>query len=242
MTISCEDNASFIKKIPDENIQLVYSDILFGTGRDFGDYQDLNQKHDEIESHYLPRFQEMRRVLSDTGLIYIHCGIHINHWIRCLLDRVFGVGNFRNEIIWSYNSAPRKKNDFGNRHDIIYRYSKSGNYKFNPVYEPYSLSAPRGYEKEKYYNPNGKIIGDVWNIKILGQNDKTERCGYATQKPLELVERIILTSSDPGDTVADFYLGSGTTAVAAKKLGRDFIGCDISEKAIEVAKRRLEKL
>lgn len=240
MEISCEDNLQLLKRAQNNCIQLIYSDILFGTGRDFGDYQDLKQDINEIRSHYLPRFIEMKRVLLDSGLVYIHCGTHINHWIRCLLDEAFGVENFRNEIIWRYNSAPRKKSDFGNRHDIIYRYSKSSNYKFNPVYEPYSLTAPRGYEKEKYYNPNGKVIGDVWDIKILGQNDKTERCGYATQKPLELVERVILTSSDPGDLIADFYLGSGTTAVAAQKLNRSFIGCDLSEKAINITKERLK--
>jgi DNA modification methylase len=131
--------------------------------------------------------------------------------------------------------------DFGKRHDVILRYTKSDNYKFNPPREPYSLSAPRGYEKEKYYHPEGKVIGDVWQMNILGQNDKKERVGYDTQKPKQLIERIITSSSDEGDTIADFYLGSGTTALVAKELNRNFIGCDINLKAIELTNQRLNK-
>ena len=88
------------------------------------------------------------------------------------------------------------------------------------------------------YNKDGKVIGDVWQIKILGQNDKTERVGYATQKPKELVKQIIASSSNEGDTVADFYLGSGTTAVVCKELNRNFIGCDTSESAVEISRKR----
>lgn len=234
-----QDNLELLRIIPDAQIDLIYCDILYGTGRDFGDFQDLPKSRSVIENHYLPRLKEMWRVLKYTGTIYLQMDTNINHWIRCLMDEVFKYENFRNEIIWSYNSAPRKKKDFGKRHDIIYRYSKTENYMFNPPREPYSLSAPRGYEKEKYYHNDGKVVGDVWNIKILGQNDKTERVGYATQKPLELLERIIKSSSNEGDLVADFYSGSGTTAVAAKKSGRNYICCDINPKACEITARRL---
>lgn len=84
----------------------------------------------------------MKRVLKDSGTIYLQMDFRINHWIRLILDDIFGYENFRNEIIWHYNSAPRKKLDFGNRHDTIFRYSKTDNYTFNPIREPYSLSAP----------------------------------------------------------------------------------------------------
>lgn len=237
-----QDNLELLKTIPDNHINLIYCDILYGTGRNFGEYQDLQPNRNEINDHYLPRLIEMKRALKDDGLIYLQMDNNINHWVRCLLDDVFGYGNFRNEIIWHYNSAPRKKLDFGKRHDIIYRYSKTDNYYFNPIREPYSLSAPRGYEKEKYYNPEGKVIGDVWDIKILGQNDKTERVGYPTQKPLELIERIIKSSSREDDLIADFYMGSGTTCVAAKKLKRNYIGCDTSVIAFNKTKERLEKI
>ena len=99
-----------------------------------------------------------------------------------------------------------------------------------------------GYEKEKYYHPEGKVIGDVWQMNILGQNDKTERVGYDTQKPKSLIERVIKASSDEGDLVADFYLGSGTTAVVSKELGRNFIGCDISQRAVDLTLKRLDQI
>ena len=240
MRIECSDNLEFMKSIEDESIDLIYCDILFGTGRKFKDYQDLKPIKSEIDEHYIPRIKEMYRVLKNTGTIYLQMDTKINHWIRCILDDVFGYHNMRNEIIWSYNTAPRKKNDFGKRHDVILRYTKSDVYTFNPIREPYSLSAPRGYEKEKYYHSDGKVIGDVWTMNILGQNDKTERVGYDTQKPKSLAERIIKSSSNEGDLVGDFYLGSGTTAVACFELNRKFIGCDISQRAIDITKSRID--
>lgn len=242
INITLQDNLNLLKSLDSDSIDLIYSDILYGTGRDFGDYQDLKPNKKDIENHYLIRIDEMKRVLKNTGQIYLQMDYRISHWIRCILDDVFGYNNFRNEIVWSYNSAPRKKNCFGHRHDTILRYSKTDSFTFNEIREPYSETAPRGYAKEKYYNPNGKVIGDVWNINILGQNDKTERCGYATQKPEALIERVVLSSSNVNDVVADFYLGSGTTAVVCKKQNRNFIGCDISEKAVGIAKKRVDDL
>ena len=240
MNISCQDNLDLLKTLGDNSIDLIYCDILYGTGRKFKDYQDLKPIKSDIEEHYIPRLKEMHRVLKDTGTIYLQMDTKINHWIRCIMEDIFGYDNMRNEIIWNYNTAPRKKLDFGKRHDIIYRFTKSNNYKFNPIREPYSISAPRGYAKEKYYHKDGKVIGDVWQMNILGQNDKKERVGYDTQKPKELINRIILASSDEGDIVGDFYMGSGTTAVVCKELKRDFIGCDINQKAIDLTKKRLE--
>lgn len=240
--IVCQDNIEFMKTLQSDSIDLIYSDILFGTGRKFQDYQDLKANKEEIEKHYIPRIEEMRRIMKPTATIYLHMDTKINHWIRCIMDDVFGYDMMRNEIIWHYNTAPRKKSDFGKRHDIIYRYTKSDKYTFNPIREPYSLSAPRGYEKEKYYHPEGKVIGDVWQMNILGQNDKTERVGYDTQKPIALAERIILASSNEGDVVADFYAGSHTTGVAALKLKRTYIGCDINPKSKEIGEKRLKSL
>ena len=237
--IECCDNLELMSKMDSKSVDLIYSDILYGTGRNFGEYQDLKPKQDVIESHYLPRLIEMKRVLKQNGSIYLQMDTRINHWVRILMDKVFGYDNFRNEIIWHYNSAPRKKNCFGNRHDIIYRYSVTDNFTFNPIREPYSLTAPRGYEKEKYYHSEGKVIGDVWSINALGQNDKTERNGYPTQKPKDLIKRFVLASSNENDVVADYYLGSGTTAEVCKELNRNFIGCDINPKAIEITKARL---
>ena len=241
MQIFCQDNIELLKTLTTESIDLIYSDILFGTGRKFKDYQDLKPIKSQIEKHYIPRISEMHRVLKSTGTIYLQMDTKINHWIRCIMDDIFGYDNMRNEIIWHYNTAPRKKLDFGKRHDIILRYTKSDTYTFNPIREPYSLSAPRGYEKEKYYHPEGKVIGDVWQINILGQNDKSERVGYDTQKPKKLLERIILSSSNPGDLVADFYAGSHTTGEVSLELKRRYIGCDINPKSKEIGEKRLLK-
>ncbi len=240
--ISCEDNLELLSRLEDESIDLIYSDILYGTGKDFKDFKDLKPVKEEIYGFYLPRIQGMRKVLRKTGQIYLLMDWRINHWIRDMLDIAFGYENFRNEIVWHYNSAPRKKGCFGSRHDLILRYSKSDIFTFNEdsVREPYALTAPRGYEKEKYYHPNGKIMGDVWKINILGQNDKTERCGYATQKPLSLIDLIILSSSKEEDTVADFFMGSGTTAVSCVKNARNFIGCDINQLAVDKTYDRLK--
>lgn len=240
--VFCCDNLELLNALPNDRLNLIYCDILYGTGRNFGDYQDLQPIKEVVISHYSPRLTEMKRVLADDGTIYLQMDYRISHWVRCLMDDIFGYHNLRNEIIWHYNSAPRRKFDLGDRHDTILRYSKTNKYKFNPIREPYSLSAPRGYKKEKYYNEHGKVIGDVWNINILAQNDKVERVGYATQKPLELIKRIISLSSDKGDTIADFYCGSGTTLVAAKQLNRNYLGCDVNINAINKAEKRLKAI
>lgn len=243
-SVICIDNLKLLQTLPSESIDLIYSDILYGTERDFGDYKDLEHNYSKQRDFYYLRFKQMTRVLKNTGSAYIHTGIKNSHWIRTFLDDTFGNEQFRNEIVWSYNSAPRKDKDFGNRHDVILRYSKTDDYYFNDkstyIREPYSLSAPRGYEKEKYYDPLGKVKGDVWDIKILGQNDKTERVGYATQKPIELLAPIIDSSCPPNGIVADFFCGSGTTLVAAKKLGRGYIGCDTNPRAVEITLNRLD--
>lgn len=240
MQIHLSDNLVLMKSLESSSIDLIYCDILYGTGRKFTDFNDLPSERSYIESHYIPRIQEMYRLLKPTGTIYLQMDTRINHWLRCIMDDIFGYEMMRNEIIWYYNTAPRKKLDFGKRHDVILRYTKSDVYTFNPIREPYSDSAPRGYEKEKYYHPDGKVIGDVWQLNILGQNDKKERVGYDTQKPMSLVERIVKASSNERDVVADFYLGSGTTAVVCKLLNREFIGCDISQRAIDLTKERLK--
>ncbi len=241
MEIYCEDNLSLMRKLNNESVDLIYCDVLYGTGRKFNDYQDLKPDKQSIYDHYLPRIGEMHRILKNTGTVYLQMDTRINHWIRCILDDIFGYENMRNEIIWFYNTAPRKKKDFGKRHDIILRYTKTNEYTFNPIREPYSLSAPRGYEKEKYYHPEGKVIGDVWQINILGQNDKTERLGYDTQKPKSLIERIIKSSSNEGDLVADFYAGSHTTGEVSLSLNRKYLGCDINPKSLQIAEKRLAK-
>jgi adenine specific DNA methylase Mod len=157
MNIKCLDNLEFMNSIDSNTIDLIYCDILFGTGRKFSDYQDLKPIKSDIENHYIPRIEEMHRILKNTGTIYLQMDTKINHWIRCIMDDIFGLEPIYNLLGGDDgNTAPRKKLDFGKRHDIILRYTKTNNYKFNPPREPYSETAP-GYEKEKYY-PDGDLI------------------------------------------------------------------------------------
>lgn len=241
-----ENCQKLLDKISPKSIDLIYCDILYNTGKNFGEYNDNLGTVKEAIEWYRPKFYKMYYTLKDTGLLYIQCDYNLSHYIKVLLDSIFGIKNFRNEIVWWYNSAPRKKKDFGKRHDIIFRYSKTDQYYFNSdssyIRQPYSPTAPRGYEKEKYYDARGKVMDDVWRIPMLGQNDKTERTGYPTQKPKELLYKIIDSSCPKDGTFADFFCGSGTSLVVAKELGiENIIGCDISKRAIEISRNRLDE-
>jgi len=242
--VQCVDNMQLLKSQPNESVDLIYSDILYGTGRNFGEYQDLKPKRDVIESHYLPRLIEMKRVLKQNGSIYLQMDTRINHWMRILMDKVFGYDNFLNEIVWCYKSGGGTKNNFGKKHDVILFYSKTKDYKFN-AYKEKSYGTGGGGQggKVKYYKDekgtyNFVGLNDWFYLSMLATTH-SERNGYPTQKPKELIKRFVLASSNEGDTVADYYLGSGTTAEVCKELNRNFIGCDISERAIEITKQRL---
>jgi len=230
--IFCEDNSLLMKRMPDNFIDLIYCDILYGTGRNFDDYQDIKADRNIINNFYIPRFQEMHRILKDTGSIYIHCDWRINHWIRLILDEIFGYDNFRNEIIWEYGLGGSGSKQFSKKHDNIYFYTKSMNYNFNLQYEKATSEKMKGLMK--------KMI-DVWKIPTINNMSK-ERIGYISQKPKILLKRIIKASSNKNDIVADFFCGSGTTLMAAKDLSRNYIGCDISEKAVEITNERLNEI
>jgi len=252
-----KDNLELIKEISDNTIDLIYCDVLYGTGRKFKDYQDLKPKREIIEKHYIPRIWEMHRILKNIGSIYLQVDTRINHWLRCIMDDIFGYSNFRNELIWHYNRWTATSRDFQRMHDSILRYTKSDKFIFNQLFEKYQETTlkyhkwefdeegkefywKRGKSIEPYkiYKGEGVTLNDVWKIPQIGPIGK-ERVGFTSQKPKALIERIIKASSNEGDLVADFYIGSGTTAVVCKELNRNFIGCDISEKAIEITKKRL---
>jgi site-specific DNA-methyltransferase (adenine-specific) len=197
------------------------------------------------------RIIEMHRVLKDTGSLYLHCDPTASHYLKILLDEIFGKNNFRNEIIWCYRGGGSSKKDFGRRHDIIFRYSKSEDYRFNANnvrihYEAEGLGrkddAMWGKHKgsDKIYKPNplGKIPEDWWTINALNANSP-ERTGYPTQKPLALLHRIIKASSNEGDVVLDPFCGCATTCVAAQQLGRKWIGIDIEKQAANILVERL---
>lgn len=225
------DNMELLKKIPDESVDLIYCDILYGTGKDFGDYQDLKCDRKVIEEHYIPRIKEMHRVLKDTGCIYLQMDYRINHWIRCIMDDIFEYDNFVNEIIWKYGLGGSGKKEFAKKHDNLILYGKNkSKYTFNLQYEPATSNRMKGQYKK---------MTSVWDIPNINNMAK-ERNGYSTQKPKALLERIIKASSNNGDIVADFYMGSGTSMVVAKELNRNYIGCDISENAVNITNERLK--
>ena len=189
----------------------------------------------------------MRRVLKSTGSIYLHCDPTASHYIKELMDAVFGRGNFCNEIVWCYKSGGASpKRHFSKKHDLLYWYSKIPNkYTFNPQTEK---SYNRGLKRyrfkgvEEFQDEIGwhTIVGmkDYWNIDMVGRTSG-ERTGYPTQKPIALYERIIIASSNEGDIVLDPFAGCATTCVAAERLGRQWVGIDIWDKAHETVLERL---
>ena len=220
-------------------------------------------------SHMAVRVIFMRKMLKDTGSFYYHCDPTMSHYVKMILDCIFGINNYRNEIVWCYKSGGVSKRYFPKKHDIIFLYTKTDEYKFNPQKE---LKTSKEMERalrlhpeeffddddgngmytwyyrpghEKY--PNGlkqyveAYVRDYWAIPAL-TNTANERLGYPTQKPEELIERIILTSSDEGDLVVDFFMGGGTTLAVSKKNNRNFIGCDINLRAVELTSNRLNEI
>ena len=194
------------------------------------------------------RLLEMKRVLKPTGSIYLHCDQTANAYLRILMDAVFGKDNLRNEIVWwYYNVAVTSKRFFGRKHDVILAYSKSDEWIFNAdaVRVPYAEDSNWVQNADSYkdkYQPDerGKLATDVFRIPTINNMAK-ERVGYPTQKPLALYERIIEASTNRGDVVLDPFAGCATTCVAAERLGRQWVGIDLWDKAHDVVLERLEK-
>jgi len=184
------------------------------------------------------RLLEMKRLLKPTGSIYLHCDPTMSHYLKLVMDAVFGWKQFRNEIIWSYRSGGGSKKQFGRKHDVILFYSSGEQWEFNAdeIRIPYSATiAPA---RQHLFNPNGKVPGSVWDIS-RPPNHSNEWVGYPTQKPLAVIERIIKASSNEESMVLDPFCGCATTCVAAHNYGRSWIGIDISEKAAELVVDRI---
>jgi site-specific DNA-methyltransferase (adenine-specific) len=188
------------------------------------------------------RLVEIKRVLKDTGSIYVHCDESADFHLRFLMNAVFGPTNFKNQILWCYSGGGVPKQGYASKHDNILFYmphNSSGT--FNRQYVPYK--DPKGkHSGGVAYREEGKVMDDWWVDVAPVSTASGERVGYPTQKPLALLERIILASSNPGDVVMDCFMGSGTTAVAAIKNGRKFMGCDITFHAVDIAMDRLKVL
>ena len=202
----------------------------------------------------------IKSVMSDTASIYVHLDWHIGHYVKILMDEIFGEDKFRNEVIWHYSTLGRPKDRFALKHDTIFYYGISENTFFNeigariPYTEEYLKSHFRDIDEEgnicrkrydagkwrTYYPEEGMIPNDVWDIAYENSMSK-DRVDYATQKPEALLERILKASSNEDMLVADFFGGSGVTATVANRLGRKFIHCDIGINSIETTRDRLRK-
>lgn len=187
------------------------------------------------------RLRAMRRVLKDTGSIYLHCDPTASHYLKLIMDGVFGASNFRNEVIWGYRTGGVSKKRWPRKHDILLVYGKTGDTMHNPLQERIFYDKPffttSVDEQGRHYAD--VYIRDVWDDIKAVLNVSKERLGYPTQKPLALLERIVLASSNVGDTVLDPFCGCGTTAHAAEKLGRKWIGVDISRFSTGLIRRRI---
>lgn len=271
-TLIFEDSLSVMKKMDDDKIDLIYLDPPFYTQ----DVQKLVSRESEEEysfsdkwncmKDYLNymeiRLYECKRILKDTGSIFVHCDRNASHYLKVLLDQIFGIENFQSEIVWCYKRWSNSKKGLLNNHQIILFYSKSSNFKFNKIFTEYSettnidqilqerIRDEKGKSVYKYDENGEAVLGkskkgvplsDVWDIPYLNPK-ANERVGYPTQKPIILLERIIKLVTDENDIVFDPFMGSGTTLVAAKILNRRYIGIDISEKAVKLAEMRLNSL
>ncbi len=196
------------------------------------------------------RLVELHRVLKPTGSIYLHCDPTASHYLKLLLDAVFGFKNFQNEIIWWYHDPSGfTKNRFMRKHDVILFYSKDTSmsyFNIDEIRTPYkkgtlrqSELGHRSFGRITKTNPIGRAPEDVFEIPILNSQAK-ERMGYPTQKPETLLEKIILASSNKGDVVLDPFCGCGTTVSVAEKLGRRWIGIDITHLAVSLIEKRLK--
>lgn len=264
------DNLSFIKYLTGNGylnkFKLIYIDPPFFTKAKYDASIDisLNGKKKKIgHLAYDDTFQRdmeyyitnisarlfgLKELLSDEGLIWVHLDWHSSHYVKIILDEIFGYDNFINEIIWKYKSGGTGKRHFSRKHDSILVYAKSKHYflnigkekSYNRNLMPYRFKGIKEYRDEFgwYTMVNTK---DVWTVDMVGRTSN-ERNGYATQKPIELLKKIISSSTIEDDLVGDFFSGSGTLAEAAVMMNRKFIVIDNGDIATSISKKRLDNL
>jgi DNA modification methylase len=241
------DNLKLLNEIDDNTIDFIYSDILYGTGKNFEEYKDIKPNKKIVSDFYYERIKEMYRVLKNTGSIVLQMDKKINHWLRIILDEIFNYKNFRNEITWCYSGGGVSKNKFPHKSDVLIWYSKSNIYTFNPQYIPYT-----GIQKAHPYSKNreekskrGKHLEDWWtDINSFGgstNHPEKKKYRYSNQKPELLMKRILSSWTNENDLVADFFMGSGSFISCAKEMKRRYLGCDISEIAFNITNKRLNK-
>jgi adenine specific DNA methylase Mod len=266
-TIYCGDNLDVMAKLLPAykgKIDLIYIDPPYATGKDFkykddnGDLQFAYSDKFTLKAYLemiTPRLVLMRELLSDKGSIYVHIDWHVGHYVKLILDEIFGRENFVNEVIWRYRRWPAKSKSYQKMHDTIFWYSKNkdSDRTWKQQYEELSASTLKtwgtkrqvadfseGYRKPSQTDEEsaGALMSDVWEIGVIAPIAK-ERVSYATQKPEALLERIIKGCTVEGNLVADFFCGSGTTAAVAEKLGRKWITTDLGKPACMITRKRL---
>ena len=208
-------------------------------------YGDIWNKESYLNWMY-ENLMAIKSVMSDEASIYVHLDWHIGHYVKILLDEIFGEDNFINEIIWSYKTGGNGSNSFSKKHDTLFFYSKSSEYTFNVIKEKTIVDKSKGYNPntEQFIDEDGNTcvwtnVRDVWDLQHINMHDFVERVGYATQKPERLLDRIISASSNENMIVADFFGGSGVTAKVANDLKRKFIHVDVGVNSIETTRDRL---
>ena len=247
-------------------INLIYADPPFFTNRKFAarigrgedsrkpdqwqlveGYQDNWSDLDSYLDFLYQRLALMYRLLAPHGTLYLHLDWHADAYARLLLDEIFGADHLLNEIIWAYHGPSPIRTAFNRKHDTILSYVKGNSYTFNAdaVREPYHQNTVNTFRSSRKAGfgkipdlVRGKVPEDWWYFPVVARLHN-ERTGYPTQKPVALLERIILASSNPGELVADFFSGSGTTALAAAQRGRQFIAVDQTFRAIHTTRNRL---
>ena len=278
------DNLHIMRQMPTNSVDLIYIDPPFFSGKEFnviwGDNNELRSFNDiwqgGLDGYLIwlnARLYEMKRILKPTGSIYVHCDWHASHYIKVEMDKIFGYDNFMNEIVWCYRGGGVPRDRFARKHDIIFWYKKGSRCKFNldAVRIPYSGESlerltytARAFRTSGVYdnykpNQKGKHPEDYFQIQPIMPSERVERIGYPTQKPLELIQRLLEAASDPGDLVADFFVGGGSFAAAAAgarstrtdkgrpaiefrpELARRWLVCDQSRVAIAVTAERLKQ-
>jgi DNA modification methylase len=266
------DNLAILKTLDSDTVDLIYLDPPFFSNRNYeviwGDAGEIRSFQDRWAGgidHYIAwlkeRVAEMHRVLKPTGSIFLHCDWHAQAYIKVdILDKIFGINNYINEIVWCYTAPANVKNRFPQKHDTIYFYSKSKVYYFSTdkIKIPYNQETiartnrgagdsglkVKGDAEVRHKNrldKDGKVPEDYWVDIPRIQGNGNERIGYPTQKPEALLERIIKCASNEGDLVLDPFMGGGTTIAVADKLKRQWIGIDQSPMAVKVTEFRLQK-